>query len=105
MTALETLLTLTLLIVVPWCAWSAIDLVALRRDVRAWDFDLETEADHRRSLGRRHVELMARVGVLEDARDTSSDIDVPDVDDHPDAPDTPTTPTYRPVPADFWRNR
>ncbi|MGP5931737.1 hypothetical protein [Corynebacterium glyciniphilum] len=87
MTMLETILTLTLFIVVPWCVWTAIDLRSLRQDINALDDDLETESDLRRSLNRRHVELMARVGVLEYSRSRTTD-----VDDHPDAPDTPTTP-------------
>ncbi|MGN0097200.1 MAG: hypothetical protein ACI38U_14195 [Corynebacterium sp.] len=101
MTFLETILTLTLLVVFPWCVWSAIDLRSLRQDINALDDDLETESDLRRSLNRRHVELMARVGVLEDSRSRTADLDVPSVDE----PEQPTTPTYRIVPADFWRNR
>ncbi|OLT54858.1 hypothetical protein BJF89_01095 [Corynebacterium sp. CNJ-954] len=75
--------------------WAVVGLTVavwrLRQDVAAWDDDLETESDLRRSLNRRHVELTARVGVLEDARDTTADLDVPRVDDAPDATDTPTT--------------
>lgn len=88
--------TTIVLIVLVWAVVGlSVTVWRLRQDVAAWDDDLETEADLRRSLNRRHVELTARVGVLEDARDTTTDLDAPHVDDHPDAPDAPTTPTYR----------
>lgn len=101
MTFLETILTLSLLVVVPWAVWSAIDLVALHRDVRALGADLETESDLRRSLAGRHIDLMAHVGALEDSRSRTAPLDVPTVDE----PEQPTTPTYRPVPPDFHTNR
>lgn len=90
-TILETILTLTLLVVVPWVVWSAIDLIALRRDVQAWDADLELESDLRRSLNRRHVELTARVDTLEDSRSRTADLDVPVL--------------HQPIPPNFHRNR
>ncbi|MGV0870054.1 hypothetical protein [Corynebacterium kalidii] len=98
MTTLETLFALSLLFLVPAVVWLAVDTWALRRDVDRLDDDLETESDLRRSLTRRHVDLISRVDALEDARDTTGDLDVPD-------PDAPTTPVYRPVPAHFheWR--
>lgn len=105
MTFLETILTLTLLIVVPWAVWSAIDLIALRRDVRALGADADRldsrVGEHRQAWGRRLWDHHLRLAALEDAHDTIAPLDVPDVAE----PDQPTTPTYRPVPEHFneWR--
>ncbi|MGP9758876.1 hypothetical protein [Corynebacterium sp. AOP12-C2-36] len=99
MTALETLLTLTLLIVVPWCAWSAIDLVALRRDVRGLGADvdrLDGAVDYLTSAA---TLTEGRIDGLLEWRSRTAPLDVPSVDE----PDQLTT--HRPVPPDFHTNR
>jgi hypothetical protein len=84
MTMLETILTLTLFIVVPWCIWTAIDLWRLRRDL-----------DEFMSRHRMHVEETSRhhaiIAALEDSRSRTADLDVPTI--------------HRPVPEHFneWR--
>jgi hypothetical protein len=84
--------TAIVLIAVVWAVVGlAVAVWRLRKDVDAWDDDLETESDLRRSLNRRHVELTARVGVLEDSRSRTADIDVPVL--------------HRTVPDDFNTNR
>ena len=105
MTTLESILTLTLLILVPAVVWLAVDTWALRRDIGRLDLEddyiesrisltIDTGLEHAGRLWDHHL----RIAALEDDRDTTSDLDVPD-------PDAPTTPTYRPVPAHFheWR--
>lgn len=101
MTPLETILTLSLLVVVPWAVWSAIDLIALRRDVRGLGADvdrLDGAVDYLTSAA---TLTEGRIDGLLEWRSHTAPLDVPDVAE----PDQPTTPTYRPVPADFWRNR
>lgn len=100
-TILETILTLTLLVVVPWAVWSAIDLIALRRDVRALGADadrLDGAVDYLTSAA---TLTEGRIDGLLEWRSHTAPLDVPSVDE----PDQLTTPTYRPVPEHFneWR--
>ncbi|MGP9760684.1 hypothetical protein [Corynebacterium sp. AOP12-C2-36] len=101
MTPLETILTLSLLVVVPWAVWSAIDLIALRRDVRGLGADvdrLDGAVDYLTSAA---TLTEGRIDGLLEWRSHTADLDVPTVDE----PEQPTTPTYRPVPDDFHTNR
>lgn len=105
MTVLEVLLILALLFTVPGVAWLAVDTWALRRDVDRLDGEARGLSAHddlsdkyHHSWGRQLWDHHLRIAALEDARDTTGDLDVPD-------PDAPTTPVYRPAPAHFkeWR--
>ncbi|MEJ6549871.1 hypothetical protein PQI66_09975 [Corynebacterium sp. USCH3] len=92
MTILETILTLTLLVLVPWAVWSAIDLWRLRRGLNLIDAVHAEVAyvevpDHERRLINHDTRLLT----LEDSRSHTADLDVPTI--------------HRPVPDDFWRNR
>jgi hypothetical protein len=87
-TFLETILTLTLLVVVPWVVWSAIDLWRLRRDVDLLD-DMATRTAH--NLISAEANLKLDIHEVQDSRSRTADLDVPII--------------HRPVPDDFWRNR
>ena len=117
MTVLEVMLTIALAVTVPGVVWLAVDTWALRRDVDRLDREARGLSAHddlsdkyHHSWGRQLWDHHLRIAALEDAHDTTTDLDVPHVDDHSSAPDdpdpdAPTTPVYRPVPADFneWR--
>ena len=105
------------LIAVVWAVVGlAVAVWRLRRDVAAWDDDLETESDLRRSLNRRHVELMARVEDLDDmatrtahsliSTEANLKLDIHELEDSRSRTADVDVPTiHRPVPADFNRNR
>lgn len=81
MTVLEVILILALLFTVPGVVWLAVDTWALRRDVNIIDAVHADVAyvevpDHERRL----INHDSRILALEDAHDTTSDLDVPHVD-------------------------
>ena len=88
MTTLETAFALLLFFLVPAVVWLAVDTWALRSDVNRLDKevrfldDLATRTAH--NLISTEANLKLDILALEDAHDTTTDLDVPHIDNRPD---------------------